>query len=92
MKMRHLPIILSAVLASVGLLAVSGQANAAMPTLSIDRSAVADSAVKKAGYYYRRRGYYPYHGYRSYYRPYGYYYRPYSYGYYGYGRPYRYRY
>ena len=39
--MRHLPIILSAVLASVGLLAVSGQANAAMPTLSIDRSAVA---------------------------------------------------
>jgi hypothetical protein len=93
MKMRHLPIVLSAVLASVGLLAVSGQANAAMPTLSIDRSAVADSAVEKAGYYYRRRGYYPYYyGYRPYYRPYGYYYRPYGYGYYGYGRPYRYRY
>ena len=91
--MRHLPILLSAVLASVGLLAVSGQANAAMPTLSIDRSAVADSAVEKAGYYYRRRGYYPYYyGYRPYYRPYGYYYRPYGYGYYGYGRPYRYRY
>ena len=90
--MRHLPIVLSAVLASVGLLAVSGQANAAMPTLSIDRSAVADSAVEKAGYYYRRRGYYPNYGYRPYYRPYGYYYRPYSYGYYGYGRPYRYRY
>jgi hypothetical protein len=93
MKMRHLPIILSAVLASVGLLAVSGQSNAAMPTLFIDRSAVADSAVEKAGYYYRRRGYYPhYYGYRPYYRPYGYYYRPYGYGYYGYGRPYRYRY
>ena len=42
MKIRHLPILLTAVLASVGLLAVSGQANAAMPTLSIDRSAVAD--------------------------------------------------
>ena len=91
--MRHLPIILGAVLASVGLLAVSGQANAAMPTLSIDRSAVADSAVEKTGYYYRRRGYYPYYyGYRPYYRPYGYYYRPYGYGYYGYGSPYRYRY
>ena len=89
--MRHLPIVLSAVLVSVGLLAVSGQANAAMPTLSIDRSAVADSPCEKAGYYYRRRGYYPYYGYRPYYRPYGYY-RPYSYGYYGYGRPYRYRY
>jgi len=91
MKMRHLPIVFSAVLASVGLLAVSGQANAAMPTLSIDRSAVVDSAVEKAGYYYRRRGYYPYYGYRPYYRPYGYY-RPYNYGYYGYGRPYRYCY
>jgi hypothetical protein len=91
MKMRHLPIVLSAVLASVGLLAVSGPAHAAMPTLSIDRSAVADSAVEKAGYYYRRRGYYPYYGYRPYYQPYGYY-RPYNYGYYGYGRPYRYRY
>ena len=89
--MRHLPIVLSAVLASVGLLAVSGPAHATMPTLSIDRSAVADSAVEKAGYYYRRRGYYPYYGYRPYYRPYGYY-RPYNYGYYGYGRPYRYRY
>ena len=89
--MRHLPIVLSAVLASVGLLAVSGQANAAMPMLSIDRSAVADQPVEKAGYYYRRRGYYPYYGYRPYYRPYGYY-RPYNYGYYGYGRPYRYRY
>ena len=89
--MRHLPIVLSAVLASVGLLAVSGPAHAAMPTLSIDRSAVADSAVEKAGYYYRRRGYYPYYGYRPYYQPYGYY-RPYNYGYYGYGRPYRYRY
>ena len=54
--MRHLPIVLSAGLASVGLLAVSGPAHAAMPTLSIDRSAVADSAVEKAGYYYRRRG------------------------------------
>jgi hypothetical protein len=75
--MRHLPIVLSAVLASIGPLAVSGQANAAMPTLSIDRSAVADQPVEKAGYYYRRRGYYPYYGYRPYY----YYYRPYGYGY-----------
>jgi hypothetical protein len=92
--MRHLPILLSAVLASLGLLAVSGQAHAAMPTLSIDRSAVTDNPVEKAGYYYRRRGYYPhYYGYRPYYRPYGYYYRPYGYGYYGYRRPYyRYRY
>jgi hypothetical protein len=93
--MRRLPILLSAVLASLGLLAISGEAHAASPTLSIDRSAVADSAVEKAGYYYRRRrGYYPYYyGYRPYYRPYGYYYRPYGYGYYGYGRPYyRYRY
>ncbi|HSA66621.1 MAG TPA: hypothetical protein VLD66_01830 [Methyloceanibacter sp.] len=92
--MRHLPILLSAVLASLGLLAVSEKAQAAMPTLSIDRSAVADQPVEKAGYYYRRRwGYYPYYGYRPYYRPYGYYYRPYGYGYYGYGRPYyRYRY
>ena len=82
--MRHLPILLSAVLASLGLLAVSGQAHAAMPTLSIDRSAVTDNPVEKAGYYYRRRGYYPH---------YGYYYRPYGYGYYGYRRPYyRYRY
>lgn len=48
--MRHLPIILSAVLASVGLLVVSGQAHAAMPALSIDRSAVTDGAVEKAGY------------------------------------------
>ena len=87
--MRHLPIVFSAVLASVGLLAVSGQANAAMPTLSIDRSAVADQPVEKAGYYYRRH----YWGCNPYYRPYGYYYRPYGYGYYGYGRPYyRYRY
>jgi len=95
MKMRRLPILLSAVLASLGLLAVSEKAHAAMPTLSVDRSAVTDSAVEKAGYYYRRRGYYPhYYGYRPYYRPYGYYYRPYGYyGYYGYGRPYyRYRY
>ena len=84
--MRHLPIVFSAVLASVGLLAVSGPANAAMPTLSIDRSAVADQPVEKA-YYYRRH-----YGYHRYYRPYGYYYRPYGYGYYGYGRPYRYRY
>jgi hypothetical protein len=60
--MRHLPIILSAVLASVGLLVVSGQAHAAMPALSIDRSAVTDGAVEKAGYYYRRCwGYHPHY-------------------------------
>ena len=63
-----------------------------MPTLSIDRSAVADSAAsRRPATTIAAGGYYPYYGYRPYYRPYGYY-RPYSYGYYGYGRPYRYRY
>jgi hypothetical protein len=88
--MRHLPIVLSTVLVGLGLLAVSGQAHAAMPALSIDQSAVAGSPVVKAGYYYHRRWGYPYYGYRPYYRPYGYY-RPY-YGWYGYRRPYRWRY
>ena len=91
--MRHLPIILSAVLASVGLLAVSGQARAAMPTLSIDRCPLSrTSRSRRPATTIAARGYYPYYGYRPYYRPYGYYYRPYGYGYYGYGRPYRYRY
>ena len=67
--MRYLPMILGAALVSVGLLTVSGQAHAAMPVLSPDRSAVADSPVEKAGYYYRRYGYYPYGYYRPYYRP-----------------------
>ena len=41
--MRYLPMILSAgLLLSVGLLAGSGPAHAAMPTLASDRSAVAD--------------------------------------------------
>ncbi|MGA7373003.1 MAG: hypothetical protein WBQ20_16090 [Methyloceanibacter sp.] len=88
--MRYLPMILGAGLLSAGLLAGNGQAHAAMPALTLDRSAVADSPVEKV-YYYRRHyyGYRPYH--RRYYRPYGYYgygYRPY--GYYGYGRRWRY--
>jgi hypothetical protein len=88
--MRYLPIILGAGLLSAGLLAGSNQANAAMPTLTLDRAAVADSPIEKVGRYYRRRHY----AYRPYYRPhyrrYGYY-RPYygygyrPYGYYGYG-------
>jgi hypothetical protein len=77
--MRYLPMILGAGLLSVGLLAGSGPAQAAMPTLALDRSAVADTAVEKAAYYHRyarrhyRRGYYGY-GY-NYHRPY------YGYGY-----------
>ena len=76
--MRYLPMILGAGLLSAGLLAGNGQAHAAMPALTLDRSAVADSPVEKV-YYYRRHyyGYRPYH--RRYYRPYGYYgygYRP----------------
>ena len=94
--MRYLPMILSAgLLLSVGLLAGSGPAHAAMPTLALDRSAVADTAVEKVAYYHRyarrsyRRGYYG-HGYGyNYHRPYyGYGYRR-SYGY-GYGRRWRY--
>ena len=97
--MRYLPMILSAgLLLSVGLLAGSGPAHAAMPTLALDRSAVADTAVEKAAYrqhrrYARRsyrRGYYG-HGYSyGYQRPYyGYGYRRPYYGY-GYGRRWRY--
>jgi hypothetical protein len=91
--MRYLPLILGASLLSAGLLAGSGRADAAMPTLALDRSAVAEQSNEKVGYYYRRRyrPYYGYYGYRPYYRPYGYYgygYRPY--GYYGYGRRWRY--
>ena len=88
--MRYLPTILGAGLLSAGLLAGSGRADAAMPTLTLDRSAVAGQSNEKVGYYYHRR-YRPYYGYRPYYRPYGYYgygYRPY--GYYGYGRRWRY--
>ena len=88
--MRYLPMILAAGLLSAGLLASSGPADSAMPTLALDRSALADTLIEKAGYYYRRRYYRPYsYGYRPYYRPYGYYgygYRPY----YGYGRRWRY--
>ena len=52
--MRYLPMILSAgLLLSVGLLAGSGPAHAAMPTLALDRSAVADTAVEKVAYYHR---------------------------------------
>jgi hypothetical protein len=88
--MRYFPMILAVGLLSAGLLAGSGPAHAAMPTLALDRSAVADTLVEEAGYYYRRRYYRPYrYGYRPYYRPYGYYgygYRPYRY----YGRRWRY--
>ena len=87
--MRYLPMILGAgLLLSIGLLAGSGPAHAAMPTLALDRSAVADTAVEKVAYYHRyarrsyRRGYYG-HGYG-----YGYHHQPY-YGY-GYRRHYRY--
>ena len=87
--MRYLPMILSAsLLLSVGLLAGSGPAHAAMPTLALDRSAVADTAVKKVASYHRyarrsyRRGYYG-HGYG-----YGYHHQPY----YGYGYRHHYRY
>jgi hypothetical protein len=91
--MRYLPLILGASLLSAGLLTGSGRADAAMPTLTLDRSAVAEQSNEKVGYYYRRRyrPHYGYYGYRPYYRPYGYYgygYRPY--GYYGYGRRWRY--
>jgi hypothetical protein len=65
--MRYLPMILSAgLLLSVGLLAGSGPAHAAMPTLALERSAVADTAVEKIAYYHRyarrhyRRNYYGY--------------------------------
>jgi hypothetical protein len=85
--MRYFPMILAAGLLSAGLLAGSGSAHA-IPTLALDRSAVADTQVEKAAYYHRyarrhyrrgyRRGYYG-HGYYGYgYRPYyGYGYRPY---------------
>jgi hypothetical protein len=88
--MRYFPMILAAGLLSAGLLAGSGPVHA-MPTLALDRSAVADTQVKKVAYYHRyarrhyrrgyRRGYYGYgYGY-GYHRPY------YGYGY-GYRRPY----
>ena len=52
--MRYLPTILRAgLLLSVGLLAGSGPARAAMPTLVLDRSAIADTAVEKVAYYHR---------------------------------------
>ena len=81
--MRYLALILSTgLLLSVGLLAGSGPAHAAMPTLALDRSAVADTAVEKVAYYHR----YARRHYRRNYYGYGYnYHRPY-YGY-GYRRP-----
>ena len=73
--MRYLPMTLGAgLLLSVGLLAGSGPAHAAMPTLALDRSAVADTAVEKAAYRHHRR-----YARRSYRR--GYYGHGYSYGY-----------
>ena len=95
--MRYFPMILAAGLLSAGLFAGSGPAHA-MPTLALDRSAVADTQVQKVAYYHRyarrhyrrgyRRGYYGY-GY-GYHRPYyGYGYRRPYYGY-GYGRRWRY--
>ena len=99
-RLRYLPLLLATGLLSAGLLAGPGPAHAAMPTLTLDRSAVADTAVKKVAYYHRyarrhyrrgyRRGYYGYgYGY-GYHRPYyGYGYRRPYYGY-GYGRRWRY--
>ena len=61
-----------------------------MPAPTLDRSAVADTLLEKAGYYYRRRYYRPYsYGYRPYRPYYGYGYRRPYYGY-GYGRRWRY--
>ena len=92
--MRYVPMILStALILSAGFLVSTGPA-AAMPAPTLDRSAVADTLVEKAGYYYRRRhyGYRPYYGGYGYRRPYyGYGYRRPYYGYgYGYGRRWRY--
>ena len=91
--MRCLPMMFSAaLLLCAGLLVSTSPAAATMPALTLDRSAVADTLLEKAGYYYRRRYYRPYsYGYRSYRPYYGYgYRRPYSgYGY-GYGRRWRY--
>ena len=50
--MRYFPMILAAGLLSAGLLAGSGPAHA-MPTLALDRSAVADTQVEKVAYYHR---------------------------------------
>ena len=88
--MRCVPMILStALLLSAGLLVSTGPA-AAMPAPTLDRSAVADTLLEKAGYYYRRRYYRPYsYGYRPYRPYYGYGYRRPYYGY-GYGRRWRY--
>ena len=93
--MRYLPLILGAgLLLSVGLLAGSGPAQAAMPTLALDRSAVAGTTVEKVAYYHRyarrhyRRNYYGY-GYNHHRPYYGYGYRRPYYGY-GYGRRWRY--
>ena len=46
-RLRCLPLILATGLLSAGLLAGPGPAHAAMPTLTLDRSAVADTAVKR---------------------------------------------
>jgi hypothetical protein len=92
--MRYFSMIVAAGLLSAGLVAGSGAVHSAMPTLALDRFAVADTAVEKVAYYHRyarrhyRRGYYGY-GY-NYHRPYyGYGYRRPYYGY-GYGRRWRY--
>ena len=53
--MRYFPTILAAGLLSAGLLAGSGPAHA-IPTLALDRSAVADTQVKKVAYYHRSPG------------------------------------
>jgi hypothetical protein len=89
--MRYLPTILSAaLLLCAGQLVCSGPAVATMPALTLDRSAVADTLIEKAGYYYRRRYYRPYsYSYRPYRPYYGYGYRRPNYGY-GYGRRWRY--
>ena len=52
--MRYFPTILAAGLVSAGLLAGSGPAHA-IPTLGLDRSAVADTQVEKVAYYHQIR-------------------------------------
>ena len=51
--MRYLfTILVAGLLLSGGLLAGSGPAHSAMPTLALDRSSVADTAVEKVAYYH----------------------------------------
>ena len=53
--MRYLPMLLGALLLSVGVFAGCGPVHATMPTLALDRPTASETLVEKAGYYYRRR-------------------------------------